>query len=79
MTRTSDVVPDPLYSQVQGCVRLYDCPDIASVDGYLAELARSAGRTTFPKLLAQYKIDQDLLLDRRLWLELTSPPIWRFV
>lgn len=60
-----------MATTVQGHIRLYDCPDITSVDNYLCELrVRVARSEKLPKLQAQYRADQDSLLDRRLWLEM---------
>lgn len=64
--------PDPVHT-VQGQIRLYECPDITSVDNYLCELRLRVERSAkLPKLQAQYRADQDSLLDRRLWLEMTG-------
>lgn len=67
--------PDPL-AQVIGQNKTYDCPTLVAVDAHLSELhhrIRSAP-AKFPNLLAQYRADFDLLLDRRLWLEMTATP-----
>jgi hypothetical protein len=70
----AESAPD-VVNTVQGQIRLYDCPDITSVDNYLCELARRVERSaSLPKLQAQYRADQDSLLDRRLWLEMTGEP-----
>jgi hypothetical protein len=64
--------PDPSIT-VQGQARLYACPDLAAVDEFLAELSDQIRRvSSFPKLQDQYRLDVDALLDRRLWLEMTT-------
>lgn len=58
---------------MQGQSRLYACPDLATVDEFLAELSDQIRRvSSFPKLQDQYRLDVDALLDRRLWLEMTT-------
>ena len=78
MARAKSADPSPdhdLLNQVHGLVRVYDCPDTASVDNYLCELRVRIQRAhSLPKLLAQYRADSDSLLDHRLWLEMTGEP-----
>jgi hypothetical protein len=72
MSRFFTEQPNPLNLVVGEC-REYDCPDLASVDTWLSDLAvRIRAAPKLPKLLKQYRADQDLLLDRRLWLEMTT-------
>jgi hypothetical protein len=47
----------------------YRCPDISSVDLHITELHRRIGDTV-PRLVEELWSEIDLLLDRRLWLEL---------
>ena len=73
MARAPRVTSEPpdVTTTVQGHIRLYECPDITSIDNYLCELrVRVARSEKLPKLQAQYRADQDSLLDRRLWLEM---------
>jgi hypothetical protein len=59
---------DPL-NQVHGSVQVYDCPDTAAVDAFLIQLSYGIRKARkLPKLLAQYRDDQDLLLARRMYL-----------
>lgn len=70
MSRFFSEQPNPL-NIVEGTCRLYDCPDLAAVDTWLADLSfRIRSAPKLPNLLAQYRADSDLLLDRRLWLEM---------
>ena len=63
---------DPL-NQVHGSVQIYDCPDTAAIDVFLIQLSYSAAKARkLPKLVAQYRADQDLLLERRLWLQMSG-------
>lgn len=72
MSRFFATAPDPL-DVVVGSVRAYSCPDLAAIDAFITDIsARILTSQHFPKLLAQYRGDQDLLLDRRLWLEMTG-------
>jgi len=63
---------DPLRT-VQGSLALYDCPDLATLDGHLRTLRRrSAGLHAPSGRAAAYRADMDRLLDRRVWLELRA-------
>jgi len=63
---------DPV-NQVHGQVQTYDCPDVAAVDVFLIQLSFGIAKAQkLPKLLAQYRADQDTLLERRLWLTMTG-------
>lgn len=70
MSRFFSEQPNPL-NVVEGTCRLYDVPDIAACDKWLADLCfRIHSAPNIPNLIAQYRADSDLLLDRRLWLEM---------
>ena len=72
MSRFFNEQPNPL-DVVVGDVREYSCKTIMAVDAHLADLReRIRLAPNVPKLLKQYRDDQDKLLDRRLWLEMTS-------
>lgn len=75
MSRFFSEQPNPL-NIVHGECRDYDAGDLAAVDAALADLReRIRLAPQLPKLLKQYRGDQDLLLDRRLWLEMTTPEL----
>jgi hypothetical protein len=58
---------------VVGQVGLYHCADIPAVDRFLLELSmRIKDAPSLPKVKASYRADQDLLLDRRQWLLMTT-------
>jgi hypothetical protein len=65
---------DPLTTVFGAESATYDCPDLASVDAHLTRLCVRLGLATprFPALVALFRAEIDLLLDRRRWLELTS-------
>ena len=64
--------PNPL-TVVVGSVCVYHCVDIATVDRFLRDLSqRIKEAPALPKVLASYRADQDLLLDRRQWLLMTT-------
>ena len=47
----------------------YHCPDVATVDRHLTELARRVAHAAkLPKLVAKYRADIDRLLEHRLFL-----------
>jgi hypothetical protein len=61
---------DPLQivNSADGTTR-YHCPNVATVDLHLAELARRvASAARLPKLVAKYRADIDRLLEHRLFL-----------
>lgn len=51
---------------------LYDCSDLRTLDGHLEVLRQQIARTRFRERIVEFRADIDLLLDRRLWLSLTS-------
>lgn len=62
--------PNPANVVVGQCCE-YPCADIAAVDVQLSGLAdRVRAATEYPKLLIKYRSDLDLLLDRRMYLEM---------
>jgi hypothetical protein len=63
---------DPFTTVIGQYDNWYPCPDTATVDHHLVELAPrigQAGRRS-PKLAEAYRADMDLLLDRRSWLSM---------
>jgi hypothetical protein len=50
----------------------YPCPDIATLDAHIAWLSHRIERAPprFGTLVAEFRAEIDLLLDRRRWLEL---------
>lgn len=65
---------DPFTTVIGKNDSWYPCPDTASVDRHIAELARRIGhaKRKYPELAKAYRADIDLLLDRRSWLTLTE-------
>lgn len=71
--------------------RRYPCPTVSAVDHHLAGLRDRITRAArFVDMVAEFREDVDLLLDRRMWLSLTAatdgnaedqlvplPPHWR--
>lgn len=68
--------PDPLttVSGLNGTP--YPCPDIAAVDRHIGELSHRIRQVShiFPELVAGYRAEIDLLLDRRAWLGSNEAP-----
>lgn len=54
----------------------YPCPDLAALDEHMSALSGRIGHAerNLPYLVAVFRADMDLLLDRRLWLALTTEP-----
>jgi hypothetical protein len=72
MSRFFTEQPNPLNVVIGQC-KEYDCASIAAIDVLLSDLVtRIRAAPKLPKLLKQYRSDLDLLLDRRLWLEMTE-------
>lgn len=74
MSRFFAEQPNPLDIVMGECAE-YPCSTIEAVDAHLAEIGRRI-KLAPPKmapLLAKYHADQDKLLDRRLYLEMTTP------
>jgi len=65
---------DPFTTVIGKNDSWYPCPDTASVDRHIVELARRIGhaKRKYPELAKAYRADIDLLLDRRSWLTLTE-------
>ncbi|GLZ47615.1 hypothetical protein Acsp06_38000 [Actinomycetospora sp. NBRC 106375] len=65
---------DPLTTVFGAESATYRCPDLAAVDAHLANLCRrlELASPRFPALVALFRSEIDLLLDRRRWLELTA-------
>lgn len=65
---------DPFTTVIGQNDSWYPCPDTASVDRHIVELARRIGhaKRKYPELAKAYRADIDLLLDRRHWLSLTE-------
>jgi hypothetical protein len=65
---------DPFTTVIGKNDSWYPCPDTASVDRHIVELARRIGhaKRKYPELAKAYRADIDLLLDRRSWLALTE-------
>lgn len=63
---------DPLTSVIGVHGTPYPCPDVAALDGHIAWLCQRIGYASarFPRLVAEFRADIDLLLDRRRWLEI---------
>jgi hypothetical protein len=63
---------DPFTTVIGQNDNWYPCPDTATVDRHLHELAHRIGQAgrRFPKLTEAYRSDMDLLLDRRSWLSM---------
>lgn len=60
-------------NQVQGAMGAYDCPDLDSVDKYIRQVNKTMRKIAesgkYPDLTPKYRADIDLLLERRLWLQ----------
>jgi len=65
---------DPFTTVIGKNDSWYPCPDTASVDRHIVELARRIGhaKRKYPELAKAYRADIDLLLDRRNWLAATT-------
>ena len=65
---------DPFTTVIGKNDSWYPCPDTASVDRHIVELARRIGhaKRKYPELAKAYRADIDLLLDRRSWLALAE-------
>jgi hypothetical protein len=65
---------DPFTTVIGKNDSWYPCPDTATVDRHIVELARRIGQAKrkYPELAKAYRADIDLLLDRRNWLALTA-------
>lgn len=76
MNRLSTKTPvyDP-FTTVMGLHGIrYACPDRSAVDEHLVGLCHRIEHATphFPHLIEAYRVEIDLLLDRRWWLELAD-------
>lgn len=68
---------DPTSSVIGVNGDVYPCPTISALDGQIAALTdriRRAG-PRFPALLRDYRADIDLLLERRVWLQIADRPM----
>ncbi|MHA6794649.1 hypothetical protein ACVGVM_14245 [Pseudonocardia bannensis] len=65
---------DPLTTVIGIRGTPYACPNIPTVDHHIAGLYTRIERagTRFPDLVEEYWTEIDLLLDRRMWLELNA-------
>ncbi|HWN35629.1 MAG TPA: hypothetical protein VNP03_22950 [Pseudonocardia sp.] len=65
---------DPFTTVIGKNDSWYPCPDTATVDRHIVELARRIGQAKrkYPELARAYRADIDLLLDRRNWLAVTA-------
>jgi len=65
-------VADPA-NQVQGAMSVYDCPNLTAVDKHITQVNKAmrkiAASGKYPELPARYASDIDLLLERRMWLQ----------
>lgn len=78
MSRWSSPTPsfDPLSTVVGLYGVRYPCPDLATVDRHIRVLCDRIRHAVphFPQLVAVFRDEIDLLLDRRRWLELEPDP-----
>lgn len=73
MSRFFSEQPNPL-DIVVGVCQEYVCDSIEAVDFHLRDLQRRIkSAPNMPALVVKYRADFDLLLDRRLYLEMTLP------
>ena len=60
-------------NQVQGVMGAYDCPDLDSVDKCIRQITKTMRKIVesgkYPDLPPKYSADIDLLLERRMWLQ----------
>jgi len=58
---------------VQGEMSVYECPDLASVDKHIKQVGKTMRRISesgkYSELPPKYRADIDLLLERRMWLQ----------
>lgn len=68
--------PEPQFNPLTTVIGVhgdpYPCPDVAMLDQHIAWLCHriELAGTRFPGLLAEFRTEIDLLLDRRRWLEI---------
>jgi hypothetical protein len=71
--------PDPTYDPLTTVIGVhgvpYPCPDLATLDAHIASLCRriELASPRFGTLVADFRTEIDLLLDRRRWLEIKEP------
>ena len=65
---------DPLVTVIGVRGTPYPCPDLATLDEHIAWLSHRIEHASpkFPMLVAEFRTEIDLLLDRRRWLELAE-------
>jgi hypothetical protein len=60
-------------NEVKGAMAVYDCPDLASVDLHIKQVGKTMRKIIesgkYSELPPKYRADIDLLLERRLWLQ----------
>ncbi len=63
---------DPLTSVIGVRGTPYPCPDLATLDEHIARLCQRIEHASprFPALVAEFRVEIDLLLDRRRWLQI---------
>jgi hypothetical protein len=70
---------DPLTSVIGVRGTPYPCPDLDTLDEHIAGLCRRIENASprFPALVAEFRVEIDLLLDRRRWLDIEQQAVVR--
>lgn len=70
---------DPLTTVIGVRGTPYPCPDLATLDDHIAWLCHRVANAAprFPALVTEFRVEIDLLLDRRRWLELEQQAAFR--